>query len=140
MRFLLDTSALSEIVRPAPDAGFLRWLQERDETTLFVSVITLGELHKGVAHLADGRRKTRLRQWIDEDIAERFEERLLGVDLEIAISWGRLQGKALAAGEPLPVVDSLLAATALVHRLTIVTRNGRDFERCGAELHSPWSA
>ena len=103
-------------------------------------MLTLGELHKGVAKLAEGARKTKLRDWIDEDLCRRFQGRLLPVDLEVACEWGRLQARSAAKGQPLPAVDSLIAATAMVHHLTVVTRNVKDLRRCGAEVVDPWTA
>ncbi|MBI2889687.1 MAG: type II toxin-antitoxin system VapC family toxin [Nitrospirae bacterium] len=138
MRYLVDTSAISELIRPRPEPKVVRWIDERDEASLFLSVLTLGELHKGIARLADGKRKARLRDWVDDDLGRRFYARILPVDAETAVAWGRMQGEAAARGEPLPAVDSLIAATAVVHHLTVVTRNVRDIARCGAEVLNPW--
>ena len=139
MRYLLDTSAVSELVRVRPSPKVVAWMDSRDEASLFLSVLTLGEIHKGIERLEDGRRKAALRDWVDEDLVRRFYARILPVDADTAVEWGRLQGKALARGEPLPAVDALIAATAIVHRLTVVTRNVRDVERCGADVLDPWN-
>lgn len=138
MKYLLDASALSELAKPRPEPKVVRWIDERDEAALFLSVLTLGELHKGIARLPQGPRRNRLSDWVDEELARRFEGRVLPVDLEVAEEWGRLQGRAASRGEPLPVVDSLIAATALVHHLTVVTRDVKDMARCGAPVHDPW--
>lgn len=139
MKYLLDTSAVSELVRPKPEAKVVRWIDEREEGTLFLSVLIFGELHKGIALLPDGPRKNRLRDWVDEELMLRFDGRILEVDLEVACEWGRLQARAASRGEPLPVMDSLIAATAVVHHLTVVTRNVKDFARCGVSVHDPWA-
>ena len=138
MNYLLDTSAVSELVKPAPDAAVTEWLAQSDEATLFLSVLTIGELEKGIAKLADGKRRTRLRSWVRRDLVDRFAGRLLPVDLVVAGRWGTLIGESERRGVPLPVMDSLIAATCLVHELTAVTRNRADFERCGVECFSPW--
>lgn len=139
MNYLLDTSAVSEVVKPKPDPAVIEWLTQADEEALFLSVLTIGELEKGVAKLADGKRRTRLRAWVRRDLVTRFAGRLLPVDLQIADRWGALVGTSESKGLPLLVIDSLIAATCLVHGLTAVTRNRADFERCGVECFSPWS-
>jgi hypothetical protein len=135
MNYLLDTSAVSEVVKPQPDSAVIEWLAEADEEALYLSVLTIGELEKGIAKLADGRRRTRLHAWVRRDLVARFAGRLLPVDLRVADRWGALAGEGL----PLPVMDSLIAATCLVHDLTAVTRNRTHFERCGVECFNPWS-
>jgi hypothetical protein len=139
LNYLLDTSAVSEVVKPKPDPAVIEWLTQADEEALFLSVLTIGELEKGVAKLADGKRRTRLRAWVRRDLVTRFAGRLLPVDLQIADRWGALVGTSESKGLPLLVIDSLIAATCLVHGLTAVTRNRADFERCGVECFSPWS-
>lgn len=140
MKYLLDTCLISELVKKEPHPAVLRWLDEQDEQRLFISVLVLGELNKGVAKLAAGDRKQALLSWVEHDLAERFEGRIVGLDLETAILWGRMQGEAEKAGEKLPVMDSLIAATAMRNGFTVVTRNVRDLQRCGAPLFNPWEA
>jgi predicted nucleic acid-binding protein len=137
--YLLDTSAVSELVKPAPDEGLTEWLSQADEASLFLSVLTIGELEKGIAKLPDGKRRARLHQWVRRDLAERFAQRVLPVDLQVAARWGALVGESERRAVPLPVMDSLICATCLVYGLTAITRNRIDFERCGVECLSPWS-
>lgn len=139
MRYLLDTSVLSEPVRPKPDAGVKRWFAEHEDASLYVSVLTLGEIHKGIVRLADQARRDALQNWLDSELTRRFHGRLLTVDADVAAEWGRMAGRAASQGSALPVIDGLLAATAAVHHLTVVTRNVRDFERCGVAVYNPWS-
>jgi predicted nucleic acid-binding protein len=139
MNYLLDTSAVSEAVKPQPDSAVIEWMAQAEEETLFLSVLTIGELEKGIAKLTDGKRRTRLHSWVRRDLVARFAGRLLPVDLRVADRWGALAGESERNGQPLPVMDSLIAATCLVHGLTAVTRNRTDFERCGVECFSPWS-
>lgn len=139
MNYLLDTSALSEVVKPIPDPAVVEWFAQADEEALFLSVLTIGELEKGVSKLADGKRRTRLHTWVRRELVRRFAGRLLPVDLRVAARWGELVGESERKGVPLPVMDSLIAATCLVYGLTAVTRNRADFERCGVECFSPWS-
>ena len=138
MKYLLDTCLISELVKKEPDPAVVSWLDAQEEQTLFLSVLNLGELQKGISKLPDGAKKDQLQDWIALDLCERFAGRMLEVDLETALCWGRLQGEAERAGEKLPVMDALIAATAAVHGLTVVTRNDKDLLRCGAKVCNPW--
>jgi predicted nucleic acid-binding protein len=138
VKFLLDTSLVSEFVKPTPHAGVLQWLAQCDEDSLFLSVLTIGELEKGIAKLADSRRRSRLASWVHRDLVSRFGGRLLLVDLAVAARWGALVGDSERRGQPLPVIDSLIAATCLVYGLIVATRNQADFERCGVQCFDPW--
>ncbi len=138
MSFLLDTSVISELVKAAPDNNVIEWLKHSDEDSLYLSVLTIGEIEKGIAKLPASSRREKLETWVRRDLAERFRERLLAIDGTVAATWGRLAGEAEARGEPLPVIDGLIAATSLAHDLTVATRNIGDFERCGARCFNPW--
>ena len=129
---------LSELAKPRPDAGVLGWLEEADENRLYLSVLTLGELEKGVARLPASARRTRIERWVRRDLAARFEGRIVDVDRTVAERWGAISGVSESRGTPLPVIDALLAASALVHGLEVVTRNTADLERCGARCVNPW--
>lgn len=137
MSGLLDTNVLSELVRPAPDPGVVAWVRSVPDTTLHVSVLSLGELRRGIERLPDSARRERLRVWLEHDLPTWFEGRVLSVDVKVAEVWGRMLARA---GRPLPSIDSLLAATALVHGLRVVTRNVRDYADTGVEVFNPWSS
>jgi toxin FitB len=138
MTYLLDTNAISEWVKPRPDPGIVRWLDEVDEDRTFLSVIAIGEIRKGVQRLADGRRRDRLDRWLLHELPERFGDRMLPVDAEIAGEWGRLLARAEEAGTPVGGIDGLIAATAKVHQLHVVTRNVAHFQPTGVEVLCPW--
>ena len=138
MKYLLDTCVLSELVRPRPDPGLMEWVEGADEEALYVSVLTLGELQQGIVRLPDSARRKRLAGWVSKDLRARFAGRTLAVTAEVAERWGALQGAAEAKGRRLPVIDSLLAATALTEGLVVVTRNTADLRSTGAEVLSPW--
>lgn len=138
MKYLLDTCLISELVKKEPNPAVVSWLEEQEEQTLFLSVLNLGELQKGISKLPDGPKKDELQAWVTLDLVERFAGRIIDIDLETALCWGRLQGAAEQAGEKLPVMDSLIAATATAHGLAVVTRNVRDMERCGGHVCNPW--
>jgi toxin FitB len=137
--FLLDTNVISELVRPVPDVKVATWVAATDENLLYLSVLTLGEIRKGVTALKDASRRVRLEAWLGSDLVLRFAGRILSIDQAVADRWGRLCAGA-APKSPLPVIDGLLAATALHHNLTFVTRNTKDVEATGAPLFNPWVA
>ncbi|MEU2251990.1 type II toxin-antitoxin system VapC family toxin [Nocardia xishanensis] len=137
--FLLDTCAVSEWVKPRPNPGLVRWLDEADEDRLHLSVITLGEIRKGVELLADAGRKQRLVEWLTISLVGRFERRLLPVDEGVAHAWGRILAGAESEGRPVDATDALLAATAESHGLDLVTRNVRHFSSTGVRVVCPWT-
>ena len=137
MNFLLDTTVVSEWTKVRPNAGVVEWLAAADEDRLFLSVVTLAEIRHGVERLASGRRRDRLDAWLRDDLPLRFEDRLLSIDPAIADAWGRLVSRRDAAGRPIAVMDAFIAATAIVHQLTLVTRNVADFVG-STETYDPW--
>ncbi len=138
MKYLLDTCVVSELVRPAPCENVITWIQSCKNTNFYLSVLTLGELNKGISRLADGRRRQHLQQWVDDDLTQRFGNRLFEIDADIAVIWGNLVASCERHGCPLSVIDGLLAATAIAHNLTVVTRNTADFQATGVPLFNPW--
>ena len=138
--FLVDTCVLSELIKRQPNECVVAWVSEQDELALFVSVLTFGEIEKGLAKLDDGGRVRKLRQWVDRDLKQRFIGRILPFDYEAACRWGQISGQAENAGRPLPVIDGQLAATALVRGMTLVTRNAHDVVSTGVPLLNPWDA
>lgn len=140
MNYLLDTCVISELVRLEPDERVLKWVGSAEENALYLSVLTLGELEKGIARLPASARRRKIEAWVRGDLAERFAGRVLAIDAAVAEKWGQSSGASESRGKPLPVIDALLAATSLVHGLVVVTRNTADFERCGARCLNPWES
>lgn len=138
MNYLIDTCVISEIVRNKPDARVRGWLSSVEESRLFLSVITLGELEKGVLKLQAGRKRQTLETWIRGELAERFEGRILPVDALVARAWGALLAEGEARGRPLPAIDGLLAATAAVHQMTLVTRDAGILSSLDVSVFNPW--
>jgi predicted nucleic acid-binding protein len=136
--FLLDTNAVSEWVKPRPNPGLVAWVESADEDRLYLSVISLAELHYGVERLPAGRRRARLEQWIHQDLPLRFENRILPVDTRVAEAWGKTLSRCEAAGRPINAMDAFLAATAEILHLTLVTRNVADFPMLKTVLN-PWT-
>lgn len=136
--FLLDTNCISEMVRPRPDQHVVEWVEAAEETLLYLSVLTLGEIRKGLAALMQSKRRTRLEAWLEVELQARFAGRILDVDTAVANRWGWLSAEAKRAGKALSVIDGLLAATALEHNLTIVSRNVSDFSSSRVPVLNPW--
>lgn len=138
MNYLLDTSLISELVKPTPNKAVLKWVEGHPEQTMFLSVLTLGEIQKGVAKLARSKRKALLQEWVNNHLPRRFSGRVLDITGDVAILWGKLQGEAEMKGLKMPVIDSLIAATGKLHNLIVVTRNGTDIVQSGVEVFNPW--
>jgi len=139
MSFLLDTSVVSEWTNPQPNAGVITWMEEVDEDRVFLSVASLAELRHGIERLAPGARRRKLDSWLRDELPLRFESRILPVTSEVADAWGRVIARCDASGRPLAAMDGLIAATAAVHGLTLVTRNTSDFETALEALLNPWN-
>lgn len=138
--FLLDTNCISELVRSKPEPLVLEWIKTANESLLYLSVLTIGEIRKGVAALPQSRRRTQLESWLELDLQARFSERILSIDTQIADRWGLLAAEARRKGRALSAIDGLLAATALHHNLTIVSRNVSDFAGTQVLILNPWEA
>ena len=136
--FLLDTNIISELIKPKPEANVTEWVENTDESLLYFSVLTLGEIRRGIAALPQSRRRATLEAWLDKDLRARFEGRILVIDQEVADRWGLLTAAARNSGIVLPVIDGLLAATALEHNLTLVTRDTGQIPSMGVAVFNPW--
>ena len=139
MSYLIDTCCISELVKKKPNPNVVKWFSDRDELSMYLSVITFGELRKGIQKLSDSKKKKELNRWVKEDLNRRFKNRVLSINMEEVNKWGEILATAEKAGRPLPAIDSLIAATALVHDLSVVTRNTQDMEGSGVEVINPWN-
>jgi toxin FitB len=136
--FLLDTNVVSELTRRMPEQAVLDWVAARRASSLYLAVVTLGELVRGVARLRTGARRDQLRAWLTDLLTRQFEGRILAFDREAAVIWGQLLGEGDRAGRPRAVLDAQIAAIALRHDLVLVTRNVSDFEGTGVRMVNPW--
>ena len=134
--YLIDTNVISELRRREPEPRVVAWFEHRPAAKLYLSVLTLGEIRRGV-ELAAGERQEALRSWLEAELPAFFSGRLLPVDGAVAHRWGRLMAEI---GRPLPAIDSLLAATALVHDLVLVTRNLTDVAELPVAVANPWQS
>lgn len=138
MNYLLDTCVLSEFTRREPANNLIRWIDSIDEEKLFISVITVGEIQRGVERLPASPRKTNLLAWMNNGLIERFGQRILPLETATLLLWGALTARLEISGRPMSVMDSLIAATALQHNLILATRNAADFLPCGVQITNPW--
>lgn len=139
MNYILDTCVISELVKPLPNENVLEWIEKQSEDNLYLSVITIGEIQKGISKLPKSNKKTSLQTWLDNDLKFRFESRILPIDEKIAKEWGKIQGVSEKSGNKIPVIDGMIAATGLFHKMTIVTRNIDDMQISGIEIFNPWN-
>ena len=139
MSYLIDTCCISELVKKKPNPKVVKWFADQDELSMYLSVITFGELRKGIEKLSDSKKKKELNRWVKEDLHLRFKNRVLNITMEEVNRWGKILASAEQNGKPLPAIDSLIAATALVHDLSVVTRNTQHMEGSGVEVINPWS-
>lgn len=138
MKYLLDTCVISEIVKKEPNKNVLAWLVAQDEDSLYLSILTFGEIQKGIEKSSDLTRKKKLKLWVEEDLKQRFEGRILPIDLKVVTLWGSIQGMAELAGKMMATMDGLIAVSGLANNCIVVTRNISDMEQSTAELLNPW--
>lgn len=138
MSYLLDTNCISEPTREQPEPRVLSWLDGVPESQLYLSVLTLGEIRKGASALPESRRRSHLELWLERQVRVRFSGRILPISEDIAERWGWLAAEAKTRGRSLPVIDGLLAATALHHNLVLVSRNVTDFLTTRVPILNPW--
>jgi tRNA(fMet)-specific endonuclease VapC len=138
MNYILDTNVISELVKQKPNKKVVTWLEKVDPDNIYLSVITLGEIRKGIEKLPASKRKNTLNSWFNDELLLRFHNRILPLELPVLLTWGELTARLEKIGNPLPAIDSLLAATALQAEFTLVTRNTEDFKHSGISLSDPW--
>ncbi len=140
MRYLLDTNVISELIAKHPNERVIQWLDQLDPASIYLSVITIGELRKGIEKLSDSSRKDELQNWLTDELVIRFRDRILVLDLDVMLVWGELVGRLERIGRPLGAIDSLIAALALTHSCLLVTRNEADFKDAGLNVTNPWKS
>lgn len=138
MNYLLDTCVISELTKKNPNPNVIQWVAKAEESRLFISVLTIGEIYKGIAKLPKSKKKEKLYEWVKNDLKERFNGRILNFDSQSAAIWGKVQAQSELSGKAMPVIDGLIAATGIAYNLTVVTRNTTDMEVSGVALFNPW--
>lgn len=138
MKALLDTCVISELVTKQPNTNVVTFVDNLDPDDVYLSVITIGEIVKGIKKLPDSRRRSDLNAWLQEDLLARFYGKILPLDTAVIVEWGVLTARLETAGTPMPAIDSLIAATILAHKTTLITRNVSDFGAAGIKIINPW--
>ncbi|RLD11914.1 MAG: VapC toxin family PIN domain ribonuclease [Chloroflexota bacterium] len=138
MNFLLDTCVISELVSKQPNLKVVAWIDSLNSERVYLSVITIGEIVKGIEKLSESKRKETLRAWLEHDLLARFHGKIISLGIDDLIAWGTLTAEAERKGHPMPAIDSLIAAIVLNHGMTLVTRNVGDFASTGIEIVNPW--
>lgn len=138
MKYLLDTCVIAELVTRHPNPKVVVFVDSLDSDDVFLSVITIGEIAKGIEKLPKSKRKQELHSWLKENLLVRFEGRIIPLDTEVLMEWGILIARLESKGMTFPAIDSLIAATTLTHKLTLVTRNVDDFSGTSIEIVNPW--
>jgi len=140
MTYLLDTNVVSESIKPRPADRVVTWLAAQHSASIYLSVLTLGEIQQGIVRSPNPRRVERLTRWLEDELQPQFQGRLLPIEVQVMKTWGQITEQALRHGRPVSYVDSLLAATAITHGLTLVTRNSKDVEGLPVQTLNPWDA
>ena len=138
MNYLIDTNALSELTKIKGDTKVIQWFNETPNYELFLSVLTIAEIRKGIEKLKDSSKKDVLTTWLQTELDERFKNRILSFGISEAMIWGKLTARMENTGINLPIIDSMIAAIALSKNAILVTRNTKDFEATGVKLLNPW--
>lgn len=138
MKYLLDTCVISELVTKQPSERVINWIDNIEQESIYLSVITIGEISKGIEKLPDSKRKENLQQWLNDELQIRFRGKILGIDTEVMLLWGKLTGKLESVGKEMPGMDSLIAAITIHNSCSLVTRNTDDFECTGLNIINPW--
>lgn len=138
MNYLLDTCIISELIKPVPSNSVVEWLNNIPEDNIYLSSITIGEIQKGISKLVDSKKKLNLQSWLDKDLLNRFNSKIISIDKDICITWGIITANAEKRGKKLASIDSLIAATAINKVLTLVTRNTSDMIESGANIVDPF--
>ncbi len=138
MKFLLDTCIISELSKKEPSPCVVKWISNINENNLFISALTIGEIYKGIEKLPSSTKKSALYSWLVHDLEERFHNRILAFDTDVAATWGKIQAQSELGGKSLPIIDGQIAATGIYHNLVIVTRNVSDMEASKGNIYNPW--
>lgn len=138
MNYLLDTNVISELISKQPDKKVVEWLDCLDPNTVYLSVITIGEIRKGIEKLSPSKRRDKVKEWLEADLLLRFQGRILKITTEVMLIWGELTGRLENEGRRITAIDSLIAAIALQGNYHLVTRNEHDFQHTGVTIINPW--
>lgn len=138
MNYILDTNVISELIAKQPNEKVVAWLDGLDPSTIYLTVITISEIRKGIEKLPASKRRDTIKAWLEADLLLRFQGKILDITTEVMLVWGELAGRLENEGKPVAAIDSLIAAIALQGRYNLVTRNDSDFQYTGIIVINPW--
>lgn len=139
MKYLLDTNVISELIAPKPNPKVIQWIDQLDPNMVYLSVITIGEIRKGIEKLASSKKREAIAEWLENDLLVRFQGRILEITVQTMLTWGELTGRLAKQGKPMNAIDSLIAAIALQGNYVLVTRNVDDFQNTDVNVFNPWA-
>jgi toxin FitB len=138
MNYLLDTNVISELIVKQPNKKVVEWLDRLDPNAVYLSVVTIGEIRKGIEKLPHSKRRDKIKEWLEGDLLFRFQGRILEITTDVMLIWGELTGRLEREGRQITAIDSLIAAIALQGNCCLVTRNEHDFQHTGVTTINPW--
>lgn len=138
MKYLLDTCVISELIAKKPSKKVIDWIDNIEQESVYLSVVTVGEIRKGIEKLPESKRKVSLQQWLNDELLIRFQDKMLVIDTHVMLAWGELTGRLDIEGNRMPAIDSLIAAIAIHNNCSLVTRNQDDFQNVGLSIINPW--
>lgn len=139
MKYLLDTNIISELIAKQSNQNVIDFLSTIDENDTYLSVITIGEIKTGIENVQNSEKKEKLLLWLEKDLFNRFQSRILNIDIHTMLRWGEINNELKNLGKPLPIMDSLIAATCIHHQFTLVTRNEKDFQNLQINIINPFN-
>lgn len=139
MKYLFDTNIISELIIKRPNQKVIQWIDNLDPDTIYLSVLTIGEIRKGIEKLPSSRRKDLLKEWLHDELLTRFSGKIVELSLDVLLTWGELTGRLESEGKKMSAIDSLIAATVLHGGYILVTRNEDDFQHAGIGVVNPWN-
>ncbi len=138
MKYLLDTNIISEFISKTPNKNVINYILALDENNLYLSVITIGEIKAGIEKLDKGSKKEKLLHWLENDLLNRFQNRIIDIDTEVMLQWGAINHRLKQLGKPLPIMDSLIGATSEINDFILITRNEKDFKNLNIKVVNPF--
>ena len=138
MNYLLDTNVISELISKKPNQNVLSFIQNLDENNIYLSVITIGEIKSGIENIKDEAKKEKLSSWLYDDLLERFKNKIIDINIDVMLEWGKTNQNLKSIGKSLPIMDSLIGATCIVKGFALVTRNDKDFKNLDIKIVNPF--
>jgi predicted nucleic acid-binding protein len=138
LKYILDTNVISELISKAPNKNVISFMNTIDESSIYLSVVTIGEINFGIHKLKSSTRKEKLLLWLNNDLLTRFENKIISLDTQTMLTWGKINNELKLLGNPMPIMDSLIAVTCIAKNMTLITRNEKDFVNLKLNVINPF--